>query len=231
MRLEQRWHWYVISQQYCQCNTPTCCPTGWRLTFAGFRFITPSENPPKPSQSSISSITELGTSPPSESLLEAEKGEVAIDMVCAASLATINYTSLETPPSNKLITMESLNNASKPDPEYEQLIKTILAGFPKTKHLTLPNNQQYWEVRQCLSVEGDVVLLVQCLVIPKKLRNAVLHNLHSAHQGTTTMQFRASKTFYWPGINNHIKNMRDTSHSCSYNVPSHSKEPHSDTTP
>ena len=38
------------------------------------------------------------------------------------------------------------------------------------------------------------------------------------------MQSTASKTIYWPGINNHIKNMRDTCHSCSYNVPSHSKE-------
>ena len=61
-------------------------------------------------------------------------------------------------------------------------------------------------------------------MIPKKLRNAVLHHLHSAHQGTTAMQSRASKTIYWPGINNHIKNMRDTCHSCSYNAPSHSKE-------
>ena len=61
-------------------------------------------------------------------------------------------------------------------------------------------------------------------MIPKKLRNAVLHHLHSAHQGTTTMQSTANKTIYWPGINNHIKNMRDTGHSCSYNAPSHSKE-------
>ena len=61
-------------------------------------------------------------------------------------------------------------------------------------------------------------------MIPKKLRNAVLHHIHSAHQGTTTMQSTASKTIYWPGINNHIKNMRDTCHSCSYNAPSHFKE-------
>ena len=69
------------------------------------------------------------TPPPSESLHKAEKIEVTIDKVCAVSLATINCTSSETPPSNKLITMESLNNASKVDPEYQQLIKTIQAGF------------------------------------------------------------------------------------------------------
>ena len=57
-------------------------------------------------------------------------------MVCAVSLATINFTSSETPPSDKFITRESLNNASKADPEYKQLIKTIQAEFPKTQQLS-----------------------------------------------------------------------------------------------
>ena len=121
--------------------------------------------------------------------------------------------------------MGSLNNASKADPEYQQLIKTIQVGFPKTQQLTPPDIQQYWEVKQCLSVYGDIVLVDQCLVIPKKLRNTILYNLHSGHQGTTTMQSRASKTIYWSEINNHSKNIRDTCHSCLYNAPSHSKEP------
>ena len=56
-------------------------------------------------------------------------------MVCAVSLATINFTSSETPPSDKFITRESLNNASKTDPEYK-LIKTIQAGFPKIQQLS-----------------------------------------------------------------------------------------------
>ena len=37
---------YVVLQQYCQCSTastPTCCPNGWQLTFAGSGFTTPTE--------------------------------------------------------------------------------------------------------------------------------------------------------------------------------------------
>ena len=79
-------------------------------------------------------------------LHEAEKIEVNIDPVCAVLLATINCTSWETPPSNKLITMESQYNASKTDPEYPQLIKTIQPGFLKTQQLTPADIQQYWEV-------------------------------------------------------------------------------------
>ena len=39
------------------------------------------------------------------------------------------------------------------------------------------------------------------------------------------MQARANKSMYWPGINNHIKTFSDNCKSCSYNVPSQSKEP------
>ena len=38
------------------------------------------------------------------------------------------------------------------------------------------------------------------------------------------MQARTRKTIYWPGINNHIKNIRATCQSCSYNTPSQPKE-------
>ena len=39
------------------------------------------------------------------------------------------------------------------------------------------------------------------------------------------MKSRASKTIYWPGINNHIENMIGRCNSCSYNASSHSKKP------
>ena len=37
---------YLLLQQYCECdpeNAPICCPDGWRLVYAGFRFTTPTE--------------------------------------------------------------------------------------------------------------------------------------------------------------------------------------------
>ena len=44
---------YVVLQQYCQCSTastPTCCPNGWQLTFAGSRFTTPTEKQYSPTE-------------------------------------------------------------------------------------------------------------------------------------------------------------------------------------
>ena len=68
------------------------------------------------------------------------------------------------------------------------------------------------------------MLLDQSITIPRKLKNSKLQNLDSAHQGTTTMHARASKTIYWPKINNHIKNVHATSQRCSYDAPSQPKE-------
>ena len=38
---------YLLLQQHCNCdsnNIPTCCPTGWKLIYAGSRFTTPTES-------------------------------------------------------------------------------------------------------------------------------------------------------------------------------------------
>ena len=37
---------YLLLQKHCDCSldkVPTCCPTGWKLIFAGSRFTNPSE--------------------------------------------------------------------------------------------------------------------------------------------------------------------------------------------
>ena len=38
---------YLLLQQHCICiseNIPTCCPTGWKLVYAGSRFMNASES-------------------------------------------------------------------------------------------------------------------------------------------------------------------------------------------
>ena len=36
---------YYLGQKHCDCelDSPSCCPTGWRITLAGSRFLKPSE--------------------------------------------------------------------------------------------------------------------------------------------------------------------------------------------
>ena len=46
---------------------------------------------------------------------------------------------------------------------------------------------QFWEVRICLSVEDDIILLNDKIFIPVALQKRALWCLHSAHQGVTSV--------------------------------------------
>ena len=65
-------------------------------------------------------------------------------------------------------------------------------------------------------------------VIPSKLREEVLKNLHSAHQGVSQMSNRASECVFWPGITSDIKSARSRCTTCDINAPSQSRMPPAD---
>ena len=109
--------------------------------------------------------------------------------------------------------------------EYKLVSQTIAAGFPKTRNETDPMIRDYWSVKDRLSLQGNLLLMDDRLVIPRKLRPRILNGLHSAHQGTTSMLNRARQCVYWPGIDAAVRNRRLNCHSCNELSPSQVKEP------
>ena len=85
--------------------------------------------------------------------------------------------------------------------------------------------REFWEVRDRLSVFGNVALLDQRIVIPRSLRKYVLDNLHSANQGVSGMRFRANQCVYWPGLDQSIRQHRESCHDCTAHAPSQQPEP------
>ncbi len=51
-----------------------------------------------------------------------------------------------------------------------------------------------------MSVADGVVMFRQRVVVPRELRPVVLEVLHGAHQGVYSMQLRADKAVWWPGM-------------------------------
>ena len=68
-------------------------------------------------------------------------------------------------------------------------------------------------------------------VIPPKLREEVIAHLHSAHQGVSQMNNRASECVFWPGITSDIQAARSRCTTCDINAPSHAKMPPADPFP
>ena len=123
-----------------------------------------------------------------------------------------------------IVMHEDIINTCKEDTQHQILLKTIIAGFPQSKTKLDPAIHEFWTVRDRLSAHNNIALLDDRLVIPRAIRKCALAVLHSAHQGITNMQARATATIYWPGMNANIRNTRYTCFKCNECSPSHSQE-------
>ena len=72
----------------------------------------------------------------------------------------------------------------------------------------------YSNVFHELTTMGPVVMLNNRVVVPNKLRNAVLAHLHSSHAGVGSMLARALRSVYWPGYKRDIEDTRNSCKSC-----------------
>jgi hypothetical protein len=123
------------------------------------------------------------------------------------------------------VTWDVVKEASEKDPAISLLASCVKAGFPSQKNETPPEITEFWDHRHGLNVIDGVVLYNDRIVIPAALRERVLENLHSAHQGVTSMSSRALAAVFWPGITASIETARSSCRTCHRNAPSQAKLP------
>ena len=123
------------------------------------------------------------------------------------------------------ITWEMIQAESHNDQQMKTLAEQITKGFPAEKQHMPHDIAEYWDVRDSLNVAKGVILYNDRIVVPRSLRNRVIENLHSAHQGITSMTSRAMSTVFWPGITSSIEKARQTCRTCHKNAPSQPKLP------
>ena len=85
---------------------------------------------------------------------------------------------------------------------------------------SVPKLSEYGKYYDSLYVHDGVILYNDRVLIPKSIRNVVLENLHSAHQGVSTMERRAYSIVFWPGMAKDILQFRANCTDCNINVPS-----------
>ena len=111
------------------------------------------------------------------------------------------------------------------DPEYQQLKRLIMDGFPATKGELPDRLKKYWRMHRHLSVDDDFIVFGCRLFVPESLRPEMLSRLHEGHQGITRSQNRARLTLYWPSIDQDIRDMVDNCQHCQDRLPSNPQEP------
>ena len=122
------------------------------------------------------------------------------------------------------IRIQDLCRHADTDDEYQQLKGCIIKGFPD-HHSQLPQvMKRYWNARDQLTLDNDLIVYGCRLMIPTKMRGETLAHLHESHQGSLRTKERARLTVYWPGINNDIDNVVLTCKKCQDMLPSNNKE-------
>ena len=122
-------------------------------------------------------------------------------------------------------TLDEIRHATSQDENLQQLKATILRGWPDTRRDVQPSCSPYFNMRDELSVEDNIIYRgqQQCLV-PLSMRKDILNRLHQPHDGIEGCRRRARDCVYWPAINSEIADMISVCEPCNNSRRKQTKE-------
>ena len=68
------------------------------------------------------------------------------------------------------------------DQTLQQLLVTVMSGWPEHKHLLAPDVKIYWTFRDVIPAHNDSLYKGDRMIIPKQVQKNMLSRLHSSHQ-------------------------------------------------
>ena len=120
---------------------------------------------------------------------------------------------------------QQIVHAASDDPTFQQLRSVIKDGWPNNKS-DLPHClQAYYDIRDELTVQGELVFKGQRLVVPMALRKEMMAESHASHIGVEACIRRARDTLFWPRMNKELKEYITKCDTCMSYRSSQTKEP------
>ena len=122
------------------------------------------------------------------------------------------------------LSWETIAHATSEDPTLSKLQQSVRDGFTEA-NTGDPQLAPFLKIKDSIYDQEGVLLFQDRVIIPQSLRQPVLHNLHAAHQGTSSMEARARTIVYWPGMSSDIRETRARCSHCNRNAPSQAAPP------
>ena len=91
-------------------------------------------------------------------------------------------------------------NETEKDPILLTVHQLTLNGWPDVRRHVPRIAHNYWDFRDELSIEGDLLMKGERIVIPTSCRDSILADLHKSHEGTNRSLSLARTCVYWPGM-------------------------------
>ena len=115
--------------------------------------------------------------------------------------------------------------ASVADETCQRLARVIRSGWPETKSAADPALGPYFDVRDELTVQGDLIFKGQQLVVPAALRKELMDVAHGGHMGMEASLRRMRECLFWPRMAADIRALVGTCDICLAHRPAQQKEP------
>ena len=103
------------------------------------------------------------------------------------------------------VSLQKINDVSKSDPVMQDLHKTITQGWPKRKQDVAPHLTAFWDYKEELVVQDNLILKRNRIIIPASLRKDVMTAAHEAHIGINGCLRRAREFVFWLNMNAELK--------------------------
>ena len=121
--------------------------------------------------------------------------------------------------------LQEIRHASADDPVLKSLRKTIQEGWPQTK-LEVPELvRPYFNIRDELTLQDQLVFKGQSVIIPATMRKHMMNVVHATHIGIEGCIRRARESMYWPRMTAELKDYILKCDICLTHRASPGKEP------
>ena len=121
--------------------------------------------------------------------------------------------------------IEQLRQETLRDDTLTMLKKTILEGWPDSPKGLRKEIRHYWSMKDELSIENDILLKGERVIIPDSMKAYILDNIHTGHLGIQKCQLRAKTCVYWQNINKDIENCVRKCITCAIHSRNQTAEP------
>ncbi|XP_031334049.1 uncharacterized protein K02A2.6-like [Photinus pyralis] len=119
----------------------------------------------------------------------------------------------------KLANLSQIQQETQNDTVLKQVYNFIMRGWPKYLNKDDVVLKPYFDKRNELTVEENIIMLGYRIVIPEILRKSILEELHSTHLGINKTKSIARSYFWWSTMNKEIENLILSYDACLVNRP------------
>jgi len=121
--------------------------------------------------------------------------------------------------------LDEIRDATACDSILATVMRYCQNEWPRTQRNVPFECRKYWHIRDTLYVCDGVLFTNDKIVVPLKLRPAMLNLIHESHFGVEKCKSRARELLYWPRMSYDIENLIRDCDICAKFQNQHHREP------